>query len=126
MNKNVNIICNIFFSANTNMKIICKEYSWIYSNIQIFATLWIISLQNPFYIVHCTHYSLHSTPNSAAYTWHLLTDNVEWIISYIVDRKLRMFVQIVSGNFGVRGCSQIMSVKNWEAEVFLAPPFTAL
>ena len=33
-------VCGIFLTANTNMNIICKEFSRIYSNIQIFATIW--------------------------------------------------------------------------------------
>ena len=35
------ILFVIFVNANTNMNIIRKEHSKIYSNIQIFATLWV-------------------------------------------------------------------------------------
>ena len=42
MNMNMNIIHNFCFNANTNMNNIHKEYSQIYLNILIFATLWII------------------------------------------------------------------------------------
>ena len=39
-------VCGIFFTANTNKNIICKEYSRIYSNIQIFATLYAVQISN--------------------------------------------------------------------------------
>ena len=44
------LICNFFLTANTNMIIICKEYSWIYSNIRYTLLKYCVTsiLKSPF------------------------------------------------------------------------------